>query len=297
MPGPGQYTHGQVGKRFTTWIIAKLQKYGFVEGEDFLPILGETSEKGGRPTTEYRLTVDVAKELAMLQDNEIGRDIRKYFIVVEKAWRESQFKELDTMRNLDMDIEIATRENKLQEASIRHNANAIKALGILKQQCATLGFDKQTINDLIVRAKTGEIDPNVEIRRIVDEAAKIESDKRRNRISFRVNRLSDLIKTLYPDRENHHQDAWHLLIEGLQREFGFTVSWKKRREADTQKINTYNALRKPGEKKKEYPSYLDYIEEYHAHKIAERILKRRINKFLKIAAEKGIEVDPEYKEL
>lgn len=75
----------QIGKRFTTWISEKIKTYGFSDGEDFLPLLGETSN--GRPRTEYLLTLDCAKELAMVQNNEMGRAIRKYFIEVEKQAR------------------------------------------------------------------------------------------------------------------------------------------------------------------------------------------------------------------
>ena len=40
----------------------------------------------GNNTTEYVLKLDVAKELAMLSRSEKGKEIRKYFIELEKAW-------------------------------------------------------------------------------------------------------------------------------------------------------------------------------------------------------------------
>ncbi|HBI2262598.1 TPA: antA/AntB antirepressor family protein, partial [Listeria monocytogenes] len=75
----------QVGKKFTTWITDKLSNYRFSKDEDYFPILGESTF--GRPRTEYLLTLDTAKELAMVQNNEMGRAIRKYFIEVEKQAR------------------------------------------------------------------------------------------------------------------------------------------------------------------------------------------------------------------
>ncbi|EAH0961427.1 phage antirepressor Ant [Listeria monocytogenes] len=75
----------QVGKKFATWITDKLSNYGFSKDEDYFPILGESTF--GRPRTEYLLTLDTAKELAMVQNNEMGRAIRKYFIEVEKQAR------------------------------------------------------------------------------------------------------------------------------------------------------------------------------------------------------------------
>ena len=59
-----------------------------LEGIDFSPVLAKTSEKGGRPKTEYYLKLDTAKELAMVENNEQGRRVRKYFIQVEKKARE-----------------------------------------------------------------------------------------------------------------------------------------------------------------------------------------------------------------
>ncbi|MNC09007.1 Phage antirepressor protein KilAC domain protein [compost metagenome] len=72
-----------VGTRFNDWIFRQLEKYGFIEGEDFYSVLSKTSENG-RPRTDYILKLDVAKELAMVENNEQGRKARRYFIEVEK---------------------------------------------------------------------------------------------------------------------------------------------------------------------------------------------------------------------
>ncbi len=73
--------------KFTDWISEKISKYGFVENVDFTSF-SQKNEKGGRPTTEYALTLDTAKEIAMVENNEQGRKIRRYFIEVEKKTRE-----------------------------------------------------------------------------------------------------------------------------------------------------------------------------------------------------------------
>lgn len=72
-----------IGKDFTTWIKDRIEKYGFTEGEEFSPVLVKTSDSG-RPRTEYILKLDTAKELAMVENNEQGRNARRYFIEVEK---------------------------------------------------------------------------------------------------------------------------------------------------------------------------------------------------------------------
>lgn len=74
----------EVGRDFTTWIKERIAEYGFVSGEDFSPVLGKTSARGGRPATDYHLTLDTAKELSMVENNDIGRRIRRYLIALEK---------------------------------------------------------------------------------------------------------------------------------------------------------------------------------------------------------------------
>ncbi|MFC4661699.1 antA/AntB antirepressor family protein [Oceanobacillus aidingensis] len=75
-------------QKFTDWIKRRIDNYGFVEGEDFFITLGKST--GGRPSTEYLLLIDTAKEIAMVENNEQGRAIRKYFIEVEKRSRVKQ---------------------------------------------------------------------------------------------------------------------------------------------------------------------------------------------------------------
>ena len=70
---------------FSNWITDRIQKYDFIENVDFTTILLKST--GGRPRTEYALTLDTAKEIAMVENNEQGRKIRRYFIEVEKKAR------------------------------------------------------------------------------------------------------------------------------------------------------------------------------------------------------------------
>ncbi|WP_206081547.1 antA/AntB antirepressor family protein [Megasphaera sp. SW808] len=80
----------EVSARFNDWII-RMINYGFEEGIDyntFYSNLSKTSEAGGRPRKEYALTLDMAKEICMIQRSEKGRQARKYFIECEKKLRE-----------------------------------------------------------------------------------------------------------------------------------------------------------------------------------------------------------------
>lgn len=71
----------QIGRDFSTWFKAMCE-YGFEQDIDFTPILGESN--GGRPKIEYAITLDMAKEISMIQRNELGKKFRQYFIECEK---------------------------------------------------------------------------------------------------------------------------------------------------------------------------------------------------------------------
>lgn len=77
-------------RKFSDWIKQRIEQYGFVEDVDFTTFHNFVKREGsnlGSKTTEYALTLDTAKEIAMVENNEQGRKIRRYFIEVEKKAR------------------------------------------------------------------------------------------------------------------------------------------------------------------------------------------------------------------
>jgi phage anti-repressor protein len=73
------------GYQFADWIKAYISTCEYQEGVDYLVFQNFLKNpKGGRPTMEYHLTMDMAKEICMLERNETGRMIRRYFIEAEK---------------------------------------------------------------------------------------------------------------------------------------------------------------------------------------------------------------------
>ncbi|HBH8221346.1 TPA: antA/AntB antirepressor family protein [Escherichia coli] len=87
------HTFLDVGKRFASWIVERIAEYGFVENQDFM-IISQVRERigRGRPAKDYHLTLDTAKELAMVERNEKGRQVRRYFIECEKRLRQQETK-------------------------------------------------------------------------------------------------------------------------------------------------------------------------------------------------------------
>lgn len=75
----------EVQTRYNDW-FARMCEYGFAEGEDYYSNLSKTSELGGRPAIDHLMTLSMAKELAMLQRTERGKEARLYFIRIEEEW-------------------------------------------------------------------------------------------------------------------------------------------------------------------------------------------------------------------
>ncbi len=82
----------EVKTDFKDWIARKIEQYGFIENVDFSSFLSEST--GGRPNKEYDLTLSMAKELCMIENNPMGKSARRYFI-----FREEQAKKLLAKRD------------------------------------------------------------------------------------------------------------------------------------------------------------------------------------------------------
>ena len=74
----------QVGRKFATWITERIKEYGFIENQDFIAISQNREIGFGRGKNDYHITLNMAKELAMVEKTEVGRQVRKYFIQCER---------------------------------------------------------------------------------------------------------------------------------------------------------------------------------------------------------------------
>ena len=78
----------KVQTKFTNWFPRRVEEYKFDEGKDYFTenqLLPKNGQKVfHRPRTEYFLTIDMAKEIAMVERTEVGKMIRNYFIEMEK---------------------------------------------------------------------------------------------------------------------------------------------------------------------------------------------------------------------
>lgn len=89
--GTELYTKLKPGTVFADWIKRRISECDAVEDKDFEVFRKkEKNSKGGRPALEYIMKLDIAKEMAMLEHNETGKQVRRYFIRVEEKYKEAK---------------------------------------------------------------------------------------------------------------------------------------------------------------------------------------------------------------
>lgn len=108
------HTWLEVGRDFSTWVKDRIEKYGFAENQDFMlfPNSGENSE--GRPRLDYIFKLEPAKEIAMVENNEKGKEIRRYFIKVEEKFRTNQIDVSRLSPELQMVSHLLAAASKLE---------------------------------------------------------------------------------------------------------------------------------------------------------------------------------------
>lgn len=205
----------QIRRDFSTW-IKKMISYGFVENQDYIKAEGvftqngENSNKGGRPMTEYYLTVDMAKHLCMIQRNSIGMQIRNYFIQAEKELRttqqvrilspleilEQQVKIMkDQQRQLDQHTEDIKDIRKYQSGVVFHQQKVNKDIQTrLSQHDQDISGIKQTLS--------GVISPREEIKNVVNLAVKKYSMDHQEAYRIVYEQIEEACKINLSDRLN-----------------------------------------------------------------------------------------------
>ena len=99
---------------FSNWIKNRIEKYDFVENQDYCSFNKIIErEIGATSRIEYVLSVDMAKELSMVENNEKGRLARKYFIECEKIAREGM------LASYQIEDPIKRAERWIEEQKVR----------------------------------------------------------------------------------------------------------------------------------------------------------------------------------
>ncbi|EOH5716921.1 antA/AntB antirepressor family protein [Campylobacter jejuni] len=122
-------------QEFANWIKNRISHYNFIENQDYIIELVYTK---GRPRKEYYVTLDMAKELCMIENNEKGRQARRYFIECEKRLKNleaEQMQKLAFRQSLGYKSQLAQQKEKYE--------NKIKALKYDLENKKELSFKRK----------------------------------------------------------------------------------------------------------------------------------------------------------
>lgn len=144
-------------RQFTDWIKQRITKYGFEENNDYIVInlISQNCEiknnhGGNRKSVDYIITVDMAKELCMVENNDLGRKFRKYFIECEKKLQEvQQPKQMSDMEILARAILISDKQIKELQAELSEKTEFIDEIN----DCYTFADIKRRNRLLLSRRK------------------------------------------------------------------------------------------------------------------------------------------------
>ncbi len=133
---------------YTQW-FDRMKEYGFTENSDYVLVSQkcETNNPKNPYTvvTDHQLTIDMAKELCIIQRSEIGRQFRQYFIEVEKQWNTPEAVMTRALKLADRTIATLKTENTGLKKEIEHKEDVI--VGLVDE--ITLAEKRQILNRVV----------------------------------------------------------------------------------------------------------------------------------------------------
>ncbi|EAK1900297.1 phage antirepressor Ant [Campylobacter coli] len=135
----------EVNSKFADWIKNRINQYDFIENQDY--IIKEVFT-GRRPRKEYYVTLDMAKELCMVENNEKGRQARRYFIECEKRLKNieaEQMQKLAFHQSLGYKSQLKQQKEKYE--------NKIKALKYDLEKKKELSFKRKLSDEELLELR------------------------------------------------------------------------------------------------------------------------------------------------
>lgn len=136
----------EVRDNYTDW-MKRMVAYGFSAGQDFSEI-SDKPKGAGRPRTDHIVTLDMAKEISMIQRTEKGKQARQYFIECERRAKETA--ELSPEEIMARAIKVADHTIKELEAKTADQALALEAAKPKVEyydHCVSIESDVMTVKD------------------------------------------------------------------------------------------------------------------------------------------------------
>lgn len=123
----------EVNTQYTIW-FERMKEYGFVENTDFVALNQKRLTAQGNKVAyiDHALTLDMAKEISMIQRTEKGKQARRYFIQVEKAYRKERRLPQTPEEKLRLTMEVTLRLDKRVEEAEQRVKKAEEDINFLK---------------------------------------------------------------------------------------------------------------------------------------------------------------------
>lgn len=164
-----------VTERFQQWFDKRVKKYEFVEDEDFTSVKSFTVVNNGakKELQDYAITIEMAKELSMVQDNAKGKVARKYFIQCERVANSLGSYYMKQIKELSIRLERTEKMIGLRSKTVFDYGRYIKnKMGITKANKLYENVKMVLFAELGV-SKWEEISYSIEVIEKIDEIISI----------------------------------------------------------------------------------------------------------------------------
>ena len=155
----------EIGTQYTKW-FDRMKEYGFVENTDFILVSQKSPTNNPKnpytEITDHVIKLDMAKEIAMIQRNEKGKQARQYFIAIEKAWNSPEMimkRALEIANNTIKKLQLETAQQKQQIGELKPKSDYVdsilnnKGLVNITQIAKDYGLSGEAMNDILHELK------------------------------------------------------------------------------------------------------------------------------------------------
>ena len=154
----GRDLHKELGvkEKYADW-FKRMCEYGFAENTDYMSFseISEKPNKGGRPVTDHQLTIEMAKEICMIQRSEKGKQCRQYFIAVEEKFNNPQAIMARALRLADEELKRLTIENQVMKPKADYFDALVERnlLTSFRETAKQLGYKERNFVNFLIEKK------------------------------------------------------------------------------------------------------------------------------------------------